>query len=102
MSNPEPESADRAIVRFFGLMLMAVGGMIALLCGLCSLASLAAMLSSTIALALRPGSLGSGPGLGALFIGLPFVLVMGGVPTAVGVVVFIVGRGLWRPRRKAP
>lgn len=98
-ASPQPPSEPTAAARFFGLMLMAVGGLMALLSGLCSLA----MIASTFASVFR---LGAQPHMGNLWLGLvmmvPVIVIFGGVPTAAGVVTFIVGRNLWRPRPKAP
>jgi len=68
-------SDNKAVRRFFGYVLMAVGGLIALLCGGCTLVFLA-----------------SGIGQLALTAIVTAALVVGGIPTAVGVVLFALGR----------
>jgi hypothetical protein len=81
---------DRAVAKFFGLMLMAVGGLIAALCGLCSLTFLA---GAVISMVRSPGS---------MVMVLPMIAVFGGVPGAIGLGLFFWGRNLWQGRRKAP
>lgn len=66
----KPPRKDDPTARLFGAILMAVGAMIALLCGLCSLAVL---------------STGGGVGL------FLFVALIGGIPIVVGVVIFKAG-----------
>ena len=74
---------------FFGAALMAVGGLIALLCGLCTLTYFV----------MGANSLGKGGEEGSYApIMMIASLLMGGVPTAVGVGLFFAGRGLRRPR----
>ena len=72
--------------RFFGGLLMAAGGLIAVSAGLCS------VVVSII------GLTESGPTVELLTAGLPLVLVVGGVPIAIGLALFFVGRGLFRER----
>lgn len=89
MSTPRPsESGDRAVAKFFGLMLMAVGGLIVLLCGLCSLTFLAGAIVNMVH---SPGSI-------AMM--LPMIAIFGGVPGAIGLGVFFLGRNLWQGPRK--
>lgn len=73
---------------FFGAALMAVGGLIALLCGLCTLTYFV-MGASDLA---KGGEAG-------VYAPIMMIasLLMGGVPTAVGVGLFVLGRGLRRP-----
>ena len=87
---PAPNEGGDAIARLFGFMLMAVGGLIALLSGLCSLGFLLVTIESVVR---TPASV-------APMIGL--ILVIGGVPVAVGVALFVLGLNLARPRRKNP
>ena len=61
---------DDPSARLFGAILMAVGAMIALLCGLCSLTVLAS---------------------GGIVGFFPFVAVIGGIPIFVGVLIFKAG-----------
>jgi hypothetical protein len=73
-------------------MLMTVGGLIAASCGLCTLVFGGASFVST---------LGSG-GLqyvGAATLGLLLALVMGGLPAAAGVALFLFGRRMYRRGR---
>ena len=71
--------------RFLGALLMAAGGMVALLCGLCTLA----FGVSTIANAVQTNN---GAGLGFLII----PLLLGGLPAAGGGMVFFVGLKMFR------
>ena len=90
--NTPPTEADRAVARLFGALLMAVGGLIVVLCGLCSLG----FLVITIGAGGASAQASQLPGF------IMMVAVIGGVPIGVGVVVFIVGRSLWRrPRPRA-
>ncbi|HEX7761544.1 MAG TPA: hypothetical protein VF459_18700 [Caulobacteraceae bacterium] len=82
-SNPEGNPGGR----FFGALLMVVGTLIGLLSGLCSLGFFVIMLS-------EPGG-----NSGAVISGLAMVAVIGGVPFAFGLVIFFVGRGLYRASR---
>jgi hypothetical protein len=72
--------------RFFGGLMMAAGGLITVSAGLCS-----AIFSI---MALRESGLSDE----LLTEGLPFVLVVGGVPIAIGLALFFVGRTLYRER----
>ena len=82
--NPEP------IKRFFAAALMAIGGLIALLCGLCTLGwtgfVIVALTTS------RDKSTAAAFG-GTLLI----TLFVGVLPTLFGVGLFVAGRGLRRP-----
>jgi hypothetical protein len=96
VSNPESdlaENARRAGKRFLGGLLMAGGGLIALLCGLCSLVFLGVMVSS-------PG--GGAGALGAFLTALFVVGLIGGIPTAVGVILFVIGLRIFREGRAPP
>ncbi len=73
-------------VRFFGWLLMGIGGLIALTAGACSLVFLVSMLSS------------SGDGLDGLVSALGLLLLFGGVPIAVGLALIFAGRAISRPR----
>ena len=78
MTVPEPKpTVEPGVTRFIGAALMAIGGLIAGLCGLCTVGFLIAGVSS-------PG----GDGL------IPLALVIGGIPTAIGVLLFVAGRGM--------
>lgn len=76
---PPGGSDDHAVARAFGALLMAVGGLIAGLCGLCSAAVLVFAASQ---------SLGDFAQFGLM------ALVIGGIPGAVGVGLFVWGRSL--------
>lgn len=74
--------------RFWGAMMMAVGGMMALMCGSCTLVFLVQFLV---------GLSGAGrvaPGAALFAVGLP--LVVGGLPTAGAAALFMLGRTQWR------
>ena len=85
------------VQRFFGAALMAVGGLIALLCGLCTVAyagvALIAMAMNTSNLQLM---------LSGVFGGALLVAVVGGTPTVVGILIFRWGRSLYRPASRIP
>jgi len=89
MSEDPSPPGPGVVIKLFGAMLMALGGLIALLSGLCSLAFLAAML--------RSFSQNVGSGQGAMS-ALPVVLLFGGVPFAAGIGLIIVGRFVYRGR----
>jgi hypothetical protein len=95
MTNLKPEGSSppgkHPPSRFFGALLMAVGALIVVLCGLCSIAYVVS----------NPGiSPNSGSGSGAQLYFLPgdelLVGIVGGVPIALGVVTFVVGVRLFR------
>lgn len=78
--------------RFFGGLLMATGGMIATLCGSCTLWAGALTILSSI------------PNFNArylqiLVVSFGLVAIFGGLPTAVGVLLFRNGRRLYREGR---
>lgn len=76
MTEPHPRDPVRT---FFGVALVAVGAMMMVLCGLCT------------AVFFIGGLIPHGD---ASFSGLS--LVIGGIPTAIGVALFLVGRGMLR------
>ncbi len=78
MDRPEPSPVQR----FFGALLMAVGGLIATLCGACTAVVLVAGLAN----------LKDSQGYGSMM--LIMSLVIGGVPTLIGVGLFAWGRWL--------
>ncbi len=82
----DPQTDRDPIVRLFGAFLMAVGGLMAALCGLCSLAFVM-------------GTVASGTGLDAMGGMLVLVLVLGGLPVGLGLLIFYAGRRL---RAKKP
>lgn len=71
---------SRPVKRFFGALLMAVGGLIVGLCGLCTVNYML----------MAPGDPTAIPAM--LFL----AAIFGGVPIVVGVYAFICGRHLWR------
>jgi hypothetical protein len=84
---PPAERAGNRVVKLFGAMLMAIGGLIATLCGLCSLGFVGFGLYGAVRNAAAPGS--------ALIV-VPLALVVGGIPFAIGAGVFAAGRKLYR------
>ncbi|WP_297511105.1 hypothetical protein [uncultured Caulobacter sp.] len=77
----EQDEIGRRVAKLFGAFLMAVGVLIAGLCGLCSATVLVMM---------------AGPQGKGLISALLLVAVFGGVPIATGVALFRVGRAMWR------
>lgn len=80
---------DRAIPRLFGAILMAVGGLIALLSGSCTL------------LVMGFGAFDNASA-GELLSVLPLALLFGAPPFAVGAGLFIWGRSLFRGPKPPP
>jgi hypothetical protein len=78
------------VQKFFGAALMAVGGLIAGLCGLCTVGVIGFGLVDT---------LGSGSGADDLVGGIVMVSIIGGIPTGLGVLLFLWGRNLYAPAR---
>ena len=68
-----------AVKRFFGAILVAVGGLIAFLSGACTVAFMVMGLGA-------PNPMGN----------ISMAITFGIVPIAIGVVLFILGRALWR------
>jgi hypothetical protein len=79
----EPVPPDAPLRRFFGWILLLVGGLIATLCGLCT------------AVFFVTGLFGD-----RSYVVLS--LVIGGLPTALGFGLFVAGRSLLRPPPKPP
>jgi ABC-type Fe3+ transport system permease subunit len=71
----------RSVAKLFGGLLMAVGGLMAALCGLCS-AGVVVMSGAN--------------GLGGVAAMMMMALIFGGPPIVIGVGVFLWGRSLWR------
>jgi hypothetical protein len=80
MTEPRPSPVQQ----FFGGALMVMGALMAGLCGLCTAAFLVVSFTS--------------PGNGSLAL---LALPIGGIPTAIGVGLFIAGRGLRAPPPRA-
>lgn len=78
------------VQKFFGAALMAVGGLVAALCGLCTLAVIG--FGSIDALA-------SGSNRADLVSAILVAGLIGGVPAGLGVLLFIWGRRLFAPAR---
>ena len=78
------------IQKFFGAALMAVGGLIAGLCGLCTLGVIGFGVVDAF---------GGGSSADDLFGGILVVSFIGGIPIALGVLLFVWGRSLFAPRR---
>jgi hypothetical protein len=85
VSEPTP------VQKFFGAGLMAVGGLIAALCGACSVV----LVGSSILSSLKYG--GGFPGLAGTAI---LVTLVGGIPTFVGVLIARAGWRRYRPPGK--
>lgn len=88
----EPDPAADGMRRFFGGLLMAVGGLIAILCGLCSLFALVFVI---------PGGFSNGPELAGPGLFVVWAII-GLLPTLVGVIVFWLGQRLYLSRRTPP
>jgi hypothetical protein len=88
MSTDEPRKkpAGNPVTKLFGAMLMAIGGLIATLCGLCSLGFMGFGVF---------GAFSQGGGVGALGM-IPIALLAGAIPVGIGVALFVVGRSLYR------
>ncbi len=80
--------------RFFGGLLMAVGGLIAVTSGLCTLVLTVAGVGSNLS---DPSA-----SITVLTDGLPFVLGIGGVPFVIGLVMYLAGRRLYRRSKATP
>jgi len=77
----------RAVAKLFGALLMAVGGLIAGLCGLCS--------AGVVIITISDGSNGIGSSM-------MLALIFGGPPIVVGIGLFLWGRSLWRGPKPSP
>ena len=82
-------SAQSELGKFFAGLLMAIGALIAFLCGSCTLLFGGGVFVSTI---LRP----TWSGLSGVLPMLPILLVVGVLPTVFGVLVFLAGQRVWR------
>jgi hypothetical protein len=85
---------SQAFRKFLGTMLIAIGFLMAALCGLCTLA--VSGILTTMA---------NDPQSGIHDIGLTaylFVFIVGGIPTAIGVALIYIGTLLFRPPRDMP
>lgn len=91
MNGETPEA--RALRRFLAAAMMAVGGLIAALCGTCTVIAAIGVVATVLQDALR-GHVES--------LGLLAVLLVGIIPTIVGVVVFRAGRASWRRHPARP
>ncbi|HEY0649443.1 hypothetical protein [Phenylobacterium sp.] len=78
------------VQKFLGGALMAVGGLIAALCGLCTLGLIGFGVADTF---------GGGSSGGDLLGAAAIATIIGGVPTVLGVLLFAWGRRLYAPRR---
>ena len=86
----ESNASGGATKSFLGALLMGVGGLIAALCGLCTVTFVAN---------------GLGGPRGEIFTGADvavMALFIGGIPTLVGVLMFLGGRALRRAARRKP
>lgn len=84
MSHPDP------VGRFFGGALMAVGGLIAALCGACTGFF---MIMSVVSMMQYPAAMSAG----AILTGLMLYGLVGGLPTLIGVFIFRMGLKRFRP-----
>jgi hypothetical protein len=91
MNEPSASPAGQ-VVKLFGALLMAVGGLITVLCGLCSLVFLATAVQGIVQ---HPGAPLDVQGVGGFLL---LVLIFGGIPILIGVGVFIAGRRFYRGR----
>ena len=78
-----------SVVRFFGAILMAVGGLVAVLCGGCT----------AIAVGLGVYEIAVGKARGEDFGLIVMFLIFGGVPFVVGAGLFLAGRAMRRAGR---
>jgi hypothetical protein len=91
-------SDNNAVQRFFGYVLIAVGGLITVLCGGCTTIWFGGVVWNAILSGVH-GNLNFGrfvTGFGALAV---ITMIVGGLPTAVGVVLFVIGRRMARDER---
>lgn len=75
------------VQKFFGGALMAVGGLIAALCGLCTLGVIGFGVVDTL----------TGGPIDDLVGGAVIVMFIGGIPTAIGLLLLFWGRRLYAP-----
>jgi hypothetical protein len=87
-------SYNKAAKRFFAQVLMAVGGLITVLCGGCTVFWLGSAIWSVLVPVIHHGYLSPADRYVTSYSGVIAVgaLVIGGLPTAVGVGLFVVGR----------
>jgi hypothetical protein len=83
-------SDKSAAQRFFGYLLMAVGGLMMVLCGGCTLLYLGAGIRSWLA---SPDDLYYAQWSHFIIIAS---LIIGGLPTGIGLALFVIGRGMKR------
>ena len=83
------------VTRFFGGLMMAAGILIAATAGLCSLGLTVFALVDTAKTS--SGNVGE-----LITLGLPMVLLFGGIPLGVGLALFFIGRRLFRERPANP
>jgi len=76
------------MIRFFGLLLIAIGGLIAVVCGVCSIGAFGSLMAVSVDAWPRVGIVISAMGISSTFL---FVLVVGGLPLLVGLGLFIGG-----------
>lgn len=102
-AGPDPEPSAAPVRRFEGGALMAVGGMIVLLCGSCTAYFGGNALWDTMFAMYHDGPLTASQRYDGAFgpvVGV-FALVVGGAPTAVGVWAFLQGYRRYRQSRRA-
>jgi hypothetical protein len=86
IDQPSSKRGGNPVVKLFGAMLMAIGFLVAALCGLCSLGFIGLGFFSSFG---QPNS------AGALAL-VPVALLVGAIPVGFGVLLFIGGRSLYR------
>jgi hypothetical protein len=95
-------SDNKTVQRFFAYVLMAIGGLIALLCGGCTVVFLGALINSALINVGGRGPVTPAWRYNAFWGVIRFSivpLVVGGLPTAVGVVMFVLGRRMAKDER---
>ncbi len=94
-------SDNNADQRFFAQVLMAVGGLITVLCGGCTVFWLGSAIWSALLPVIQNAHQSPADSYNASYSGIAAVgaLVIGGLPTAIGVVLFVLGRRMAKNER---
>ncbi len=95
-------NASNAVRRFVAHLLMAVGGLIAVLCGGCTVVVLWTMVGGGLLAVVANGhaSLQNvSNAFGQAFILGAIAIIIGSLPTLIGVALFVVGRGMAKGER---
>ena len=98
MNHESSTNRDLPSRRLFGALLMAIGGLITLLCGSCTLWWFGAAVWALLRRAFHRGPLSTYDSYGASMDKFVAVcaLEVGGLPTALGVTLFIIGSGRYQ------